>query len=403
MGPVSENLIVPGSIKARALRRAAAALLGLASVSLAAPAQVKLVEPATPLLPQHFGEWDAVPPTGIVPGNGLRHAPLFQDATAQAVAHEDGLGRTAEGDYSRIGRPGTVTIRAAQFGDATGAVAAYTYLRTRDMHESAPRPGARNNRNLAAAGPHTLLREGPSLVEIDGTSTSLSPEDLRFLADSLPKLGGPKGLPPLLPTFLPAQGIVPGSVEYAVGPAAYQARGGVLPPDLIGFDKAGEAATADYTGANGSGKLTLLLLPTPEIAGDRGRAIESWLNHPPAGADLGAIKLRRIGPMLALATGTGFTPDQAKAMVDGIHLRTELTWNKPVPPEFHAEVRKTASLLTSIVVFCGVGALAAVLLGIFLGFGRAWVRVLMGKPAATEPEFLRLDLRGGLPPSSAER
>ena len=45
-------------------------------------------------------------------------------------------------------------------------------------------------------------------------------------------------------------------------------------------------------------------------------------------------------------------------------------------------------------VFSGVGALAALLLGAFLGFGRAWVRVLLGKPAATEPEFLRLDLRG---------
>jgi len=51
-------------------------------------------------------------------------------------------------------------------------------------------------------------------------------------------------------------------------------------------------------------------------------------------------------------------------------------------------------LLTSILVFCGLGALAAVILALFLGGGRAAIRVLQGKPAATEPEFLRIDLSG---------
>ena len=49
----------------------------------------------------------------------------------------------------------------------------------------------------------------------------------------------------------------------------------------------------------------------------------------------------------------------------------------------------------------GVLGLAAVLLGLFLGVGRASIRVLMGKPAATEPEFLRLDLSGGTPSGGA--
>jgi hypothetical protein len=65
-----------------------------------------------------------------------------------------------------------------------------------------------------------------------------------------------------------------------------------------------------------------------------------------------------------------------------------------MPLEFHAEVQKTYSLLVSIAILCGVGALAAIVLGLFLGGGRALVRVLQGKPAATEPEFLRIDLRG---------
>jgi hypothetical protein len=97
--------------------------------------------------------------------------------------------------------------------------------------------------------------------------------------------------------------------------------------------------------------------------------------------------------MLAIATG-GFSTPEAQQLVGQVHLHDELTWNKPIPPEFHTEIRKTASLLTSILVLSGVLGLAAILLGLFLGFGRAGIRVLMGKPAASEPEFLRIDLSG---------
>jgi len=65
-----------------------------------------------------------------------------------------------------------------------------------------------------------------------------------------------------------------------------------------------------------------------------------------------------------------------------------------MPLEFHAEIQKTYSLLESIVIFCCFSAVAMVVLALFLGGGRALVRVLQGKPAATEPEFLRIDLHG---------
>ncbi len=96
---------------------------------------------------------------------------------------------------------------------------------------------------------------------------------------------------------------------------------------------------------------------------------------------------------MLLTTGAWAASD-AKAMIEGIHLRNVVSFDKKMAPEFHAEVQKTYSLLTSIAVFCGVGALAAVILGLFLGGGRAAIRVLQGKPAASEPEFLSIGLRG---------
>ncbi len=55
--------------------------------------------------------------------------------------------------------------------------------------------------------------------------------------------------------------------------------------------------------------------------------------------------------------------------MEGVHLPVQLTWEKKMPPEFHAEVQKTYSLLTSIAIFCGVGAAAAVILGTVSGWG----------------------------------
>lgn len=362
---------------------------GLRAQSSSAVQTTQLQLPAGPLLPERFGRWQAAaPPTEGTPPH------LLTDPALPAIAREDGLRRTAAGSYTASGA-GTLAVEALQFSDATGAVATYTYLRGHDLQESPADAARHGNTNIAMGGNRALLREGPTvlLAQTSGGGP-VSNSELLALASGLPKLSGPAGLPPLLPTYLPSRDLQPRSVEYAVGPAGYRAQGGLLPTELLGFDKAGEVATAQYRGGStGTGKLSLVLLPTPELAGSRGRALEAWLNSPAAAdAHMGTVRLRRIGPLLALASD-GFTPEQSKALLDGIHLRTEVTWNKPVPPEFHTEIRKTASLLTSILVLSGVLGLAAVLLGLFLGFGRAWIRVLMGKPAATEPEFLRLDLR----------
>ena len=81
-------------------------------------------------------------------------------------------------------------------------------------------------------------------------------------------------------------------------------------------------------------------------------------------------------------------------MVEGVHLRSEVSFDKPMPLEFHAEMQKTYSLLESIVIFCGVRRAGGDGAGAVLRRGRALIRVMQGKPAATEPEFLRIDLRG---------
>ena len=355
----------------------------LLAVSVAAMAQSRLVEPPAPLLPSTLGDFTKTAPAPV--GDGLGALTTLPDAP---VLKEDGIKRYERSDYTSGSQHGTLT--AYQFIDASGAIAAFSYSRK----PGSSSPVKRYGDNTVTTPEGIVFQSGINLVVAklalpQGRADALLGE----LIPRLPKVAGPAGQPPLLPTYLPEKGLIAGTPRYALGPAAYVAMGGVLPADILAFDKAGEAVTAEYQARGHAGKamLTILLYPTPTIAGDVGRAIEAHFRANPVGE--GVTTLRREGPMLMLATG-GFAPAEAQAMVDGIHLRNELTWNKDKPPEFHAEVTKTASLLTSILVFCGVGGLAAILLGFFLGFGRAGIRVLMGKPAASEPEFLRIDLSG---------
>jgi hypothetical protein len=357
------------------------ALLGASAVSLCGQgAHTILVEPPSPLLPTKFGPWQM---------EGTACSDCFHpDEAVAAVLKENGLIRASQQTYRQPNSAETLKLEAYQFVDATGAFSAFTFLRGPSM-KNLPADKRIGKGTATTGGGQYLVLSGTTVVR--ATASTARPaivEELRGMAVTLPKVGGPKGLSPLLPTYLPEKGLQADSVRYALGPIGFQAMGGVVPAEIVGFDKAAEVVMAKYAG---KGMLTLLLYPTPQIAGEHGRAIATEMNR--QGSAAGTVKMRREGPLVLLTTGA-WEAAEAKAMIEGIHLRNELTWNKSMPLEFHAEIQKTYSLLTSIAVFCGVGMLAAVILGLFLGGGRAAIRVLQGKPAASEPEFLRIDLSG---------
>lgn len=380
-----------------------------------------LVEPPTPLLPQRLGDRTLADPlfgqtgqTNQVSGesfSAVNCAPQAKMAETTAttsnagdgrpcaaILAEDGLVRYAAGTYRRETLGVQVEVWAEQFGDTTGAYSAYTFYRAL---MKGPRSGGaettekqvdgRTTSESATADGGVLVWAGTSVLQVQGRG--LSKTEISSLIAGLPKVGGRKGLPPLLPTFFPAAGIESSTLKYSLGPAGYQAMGGELPEGVLSWNKSAEVATANYRGRGGRGALTLLLYPTPQIAADQGRMIERTVNEASAGGHgFGMVKLRRIGPLVGMTSGA-LSSEQAAGLIGALHLREEVSFDKPMPLEFHAEVQKTASLLQNIAVFCGVMVLAAVLLGLFLGGARAGIRVLQGKSAASEPEFLTINLR----------
>ena len=339
--------------------------------------QIVLTEPPTPLLPATLGKLTRAAQGDSGDGLGQLDA---AELTAQdkAVLAEDGLRRFAKSDYGAAGSGQTrATITVYSFHDASGAISAYDYFRRDGMR-------AEKLADEAVSSPgEELLRSGINVAVISHSKLSRDETTavVGDLIDHLPKLHGTTGISPLLPTLLPAKGLDADSVKYALGPVGYAAMNGVLPADSVGFDKSAETVTAKY---RGGGTLTLALYPTPEIAGVHTRAAQAALTQ---------ASIRREGPLVAIATGA-WPAGAAQKTVDGVHLNMDASFDQPMPLEFHAEIKKTYTLLQSIAMFCVVGALAALVLGLFFGGGRALIRVMQGKPAYIEPEFLHIDLRG---------
>jgi hypothetical protein len=350
----------------------------LGGVAAAQTVAVKLQE--TPLLPQSFGEWKTASPPIANPNYTLLLANV-----SKAALEEDNPQRSSVVDYFRLdhGAAKTVHIEAVQFDDRTGAYSAFTLVE---------QPGMRVVKDLgdnAAVGNGAVLfAVGSSVVLVNGADAN-DVAALKPLVEAMPKPAGNKGIAPLLPTFAPEKGLVASSVRYAVGPATYAAEGGVLPAQSLGWDKSGEALTAKYNDKRGQETLTIMVYPTPAIAGSFMRLVEG--ESAGMGPSFANAKVRREGELVMLANGT-FSPDEAQKMIENIHMHQELSFDKDVQPVFHTEVQKTFSLLQAIALLFAVLGGTAVALGLILGFGRAGVRVLMGKPAAVEIEFLSLHL-----------
>ena len=360
------------------------ALLALAVGPL--PAQqtsTTLVTPqdvgARSLLPTSFGEWTTASAESTEP-----EPKMSLVNASKAALQEDNPQRSQTATYQGPGGR-AMRVEAVQFADYTGAWSAYTLVRE---------PGLRDAKDVGAfdaVGKDEVLFQSGAVVVVAYPASAADVPALKALDVSLPKVHGSQAQPPLLPAFLPAKGLVQGSVRYAIGQSGYAAEGGVLPSGGLGWDKSAEAITASYKDKRGDETLTLLVYPTPQIAEAHLKAINNLL--PNLGPKFAQARARKEAELVILANGS-FSPEAAQAFVNDIHMK-QLASNDLATtgqPEFHSEMRKTYSLLSNIMLLFSVLGAGAVLLGLFLGGGRAIVRKLRGKDAATEAEFLSLHL-----------
>jgi hypothetical protein len=103
-----------------------------------------------------------------------------------------------------------------------------------------------------------------------------------------------------------------------------------------------------------------------------------------------AIEVRRTGPLVTVVSGDAIT-DEAHKLLTSVHYEADMS---ALPGQPNNEIQKTAQLLVAIITLVVVMFVAAVLLAIFLGGGRALYRYLRGKPISSvyDEEFIRIDL-----------
>ena len=360
----------------------AACSLVLAASCVFAQSAHSVPKAASALLPPGFSGWKA---TGEAK-TGTASAEA--DAANADVLDEYGLKSFAEDTYRRGNS--TVSLRAIRFADATGAYGAFTFYRKPDMKPESLGSGA------AGDSHEIIFWSGVTLVDAVFSSPVANAESaLKVLAAKLPPVGGSDAVAPSLPQYLPSSGIETASVRYAIGPIAYVRGGGVLPAALIDFSRDAEAVTAQYPNGAGKGTLTILEYPTPQMAIDRAEAIDAMLKGPlPATLQQGnpaAFAVKRSGPLVAVTSGD-MSLEQARHLLDQVKYQVDVTWNQGGNPK--DEVRNAAQMLIGIAYLTAILAACALLLGFFLGGGRAVWRIVRGKPASAvyEEDFIRLNL-----------
>jgi hypothetical protein len=256
------------------------------------------------VLPEQFGEYKKVA-RGVV------------DIADRPIWNEYGFQTAERADYDRAGS--RVSISVWHLKDATGAYAASQWLQ---------------------AG---VVQHGNYLLRVDG---QLSATELGQLQSKLTRVD--RAANPSLPRFLPAKDRVKGSERYILGPVSLAKFEPRVPADLAGFDKGAEGQLARYQTEGGEAPLLLLSYPTPQIAGDRYRALEKRSD----------LKARRHGPMVAVVFDAA--PPVAEKLLASVAYQPKVSWSEPVPKN-----ENPGDMILAICILAGILMAASVALGLF--------------------------------------
>ena len=377
--PLAALLALAGSVYAQAAQRGSQAAAPAAKSAGPAAAPPAVPQHAKPLLPADFA---AEPREGDIV---IQPTGEDADPAHAAVLKEDGFVEGSSARYTGIG-PAGWAVRVWRFQDATGAYSAFTFYRDPSMQTEAVG-------DEAAASPGLfLVRSNAMLVMVRaaglGGAAAQNATQLKTamlsLVQGLPRVQGPEAVAPVLPGLMPVDGLQRETLHYAIGPASYN---GPIPVSAIDFSRDAEAAAARYRLRSGAQPtLTLLMLPTPQIAGSALRAVEAL---PDASLH---VATRRSGPLVGIVSGAGVSQRDAQQLLGQIRYVADVTLDQP--QGYTSEVAKAAKLLLGIAYLTALLLIAAIVIAVFLGSGRVLVRRLRGKPDSSmnDDEFITLKL-----------
>lgn len=336
------------------MKRVLALVFLISTLAFASSQSTKLVSVAA--LPKVFAGWQQTSST-------FSTDPAKADPAYADLLKEDGFWHLESAEYTKPGRH--MTVKLAQFEDATGAYAAYLFYRTPRMaKEDIGDQAASNNE-------HILFRRGDVLIDVTlDKVTPMSAGELRELASDLPQNDGNSAKLPTVAGFLPTAGRDANTIKFAQGPVGLADIDSPLPAQLVDFSTYAEVATADYNTGQGTAKLTVISYPDNAVAGNHLREIEAWHPAPAVGStQMPTVYAKRTGRLVAVVTGN-ISESEAKTLLASVNYDPEVTWNENTHFDRNSNL---GSLLVNIII------LIAIMFGLSLVAGIAFggVRIIL--------------------------
>jgi hypothetical protein len=334
--------------------------------------------PASPLLPSTFAGWQAHEPPK------LSTDPQVADPVNAAVLKEYGFQDFSTAAYTREeGRK--LTLRAARFDDASGAYGAFTFYKTPEMLNE------KIGDQASSLNTRVLFYRANVLIDAQFDRLSaMSAAELRELADGLPVPPANARNLPALPTYLPKQSYQKNTAKYVMGPAALQLVGSPLSPDLVRFDLGAEVVLGKYNSSAGDATLMVISYPTPQIAGDRVRALDAQYPAQP-GSSASPVFYRRSGPIVVVVAGR-LPESEARSLLASVNYDANVTWNENT---FFTKRDNLANLLVNVIILCAIVVGLALVAGLAFGglrVGFRRMRAALGGAQPEEVEFIALHL-----------
>jgi hypothetical protein len=357
------------------------------------------------VLPTAFAGWEV---KGAI---AKSDDPAAADAVNAPVLKEYGFQRLEKAAYTRDdGR--NLVVKAAVFGDASGAYGAFTYYNSAEMGEEII------GRQAAFLNNRVLFYQGNVLVDaVFDRMSVMSASQLRQLAGLLPQAEGNKGNPPALPTYLPKsafqKNFEKNTTKYILGPVTLDRVGSPLPASMVDFKSGAEVVIGKYAADAGDATLMLIEYPTPQIASERLRQIDASHvdpSHPvpqqqPGVAtilDVGPFFDSRTGPIIVIAAGP-LSKSEARSLMSSISYEADVTWNENT---YVSKKDNLANFLFNAIVLCGIVVGLALVAGVAFGGLRLLIKRLFPDSVFDRPEvveFISLHLEDEAPPLPRKR
>jgi hypothetical protein len=215
--------------------------------------------------------------------------------------------------------------------------------------------------------------------------TAMSAADLRALADSLPQARGQVAACPPCQGRLPGSSLSANTERYIVGPVALVRLGVPIPADLIAFDKGAEVEFGKYRTPAGEGNMTLIEYPTPQIAADRLRAIQT------ASLSGGPFFFKRSGPLVIAINGS-LPESEARSLLGMVNYDADVTSLQPRPDPKEDRGGFIVALILLVLIVLGIALLLSLAFGGFRILAQKFFpnKVFDRRDAA---EIIRLNLK----------